>query len=433
MSAHLKKSLSPLLLWSIGVGNVISGMYFGWNLGLEKGGAYGMAIATAIVIVMYVCFSFSYAELACAIPKAGGGFDYANRAFGSKIGFITGLAQVFMFTFGPPAIAIGIGTNINLAFPNIPIIGAAVVFYLIFTAINVFGVKIAATFELVITIIAIIGLLLFAGLTLPHFQIQNFTKKASIGGLAGIFAAIPFAIWFFLGIEGLANVAEESENPQKDLSKGFSRALTTLVLLCIITFVASIGLGGWEKVVYNDQNQLSDSPLPLALNLVMDRSNLLFQTMIWIGVLGLVASFHGLMLAGGRVTLEFGRYGYAPKFLGAISPKFSTPKNALIFNTCLGIFALFTGKTGEIITIAIFGALTLYIFSLASLLKLRYSEPQLLRPFKVQYYPIMPILGLIICLICILAMAFQNQIIALLYLGFMAIGFCIFTFFHKNH
>ena len=432
MSTHLKKTLSPLLLWSIGVGNVISGMYFGWNLGLEKGGTFGMAIATGIVIVMYVCFSFSYAELACAIPKAGGGFDYANRAFGSKVGFITGLAQIFMFTFGPPAIAIGIGTNINLAFPNIPIIGPAVVFYLLFTTINVMGVKIAATFEMVITILAVLGILLFAGIAFPHFTVENFTKKSNVGGLGGIFAAIPFAIWFFLGIEGLANVAEESENPQKDLSKGFSRALITLVILCIVIFLASIGLGGWEKVVFNEQNELSDSPLPLALGLVIEKDGWLFQSMIWIGVLGLLASFHGLMLAGGRVTLEFGRYGYAPKFLGEVSNKFKTPGNALIFNMALGIFTLFTGKTGEIITIAIFGALTLYIFSLASLLKLRSSEPELYRPFKVQFYPLMPILALIICVICFLAMAYHNQILALMYFGFISLGFLIFTVFHKK-
>jgi len=116
MSAHLKKTLSPLLLWGLGVGYLISGMYFGWNLGLEKGGTLGMAIATFIIIIMYVCFSFSYCELSCAIPKAGGGFDYANRAFGKDIGFITGLEQIIEFVFAPPAIAIAIGAYLNLSF-----------------------------------------------------------------------------------------------------------------------------------------------------------------------------------------------------------------------------------------------------------------------------------------------------------------------------
>ena len=81
---HLKKSLTPTLLWGLGVGYVISGMYFGWNLGLKEGGTLGMAVATFFIIVMYVAFSFSYSELACAIPKAGGAFDYANRALGKN-------------------------------------------------------------------------------------------------------------------------------------------------------------------------------------------------------------------------------------------------------------------------------------------------------------------------------------------------------------
>ncbi len=215
MSDHLKKTLSPILLWGLGVGYVISGMYFGWNLGLEKGGTFGMAIATFLITVMYVCFSFSYCELSCAIPKAGGGFDYANRALGKDLGFITGLAQVIEFVFAPPAIAIAIGAYLNLSFPQIPILQTAIIIYLLFTALNVLGVKIAATFEFFITLLAVAELLLFFGVTIPHFSADNFTKNASINGWGGIFAAIPFAIWFFLGIEGVANVAEETINPQK--------------------------------------------------------------------------------------------------------------------------------------------------------------------------------------------------------------------------
>ena len=96
------------MLWGLGVGYVISGMYFGWNLGLEQGGTLGLAIATFFIIVMYITFTFSYTELACAIPKAGGGFDYANRALGKDWGFIVGMAQNIEFIFAPPAIAFAI-------------------------------------------------------------------------------------------------------------------------------------------------------------------------------------------------------------------------------------------------------------------------------------------------------------------------------------
>src|SRR5687768_17914796 len=89
----LRRALGPFTLWGLGVGYVISGMYFGWNLGLPVGGTYGLLAATAIVTVLYVCFVLAYAELACAIPRAGGAFVYAARAFGPTAGFAAGLAQ----------------------------------------------------------------------------------------------------------------------------------------------------------------------------------------------------------------------------------------------------------------------------------------------------------------------------------------------------
>ena len=78
------------MIWGLGVGYVISGEYFGWNLGLEHGGPYGMLVATLLVTVMYVAFVLSYAELACALPRAGGAFVYAQRAFGPRLGLVAG-------------------------------------------------------------------------------------------------------------------------------------------------------------------------------------------------------------------------------------------------------------------------------------------------------------------------------------------------------
>ncbi|MBF2708163.1 ethanolamine permease [Flavobacterium soyangense] len=432
MSTHLKKTLSPILLWGLGVGYVISGMYFGWNYGLEKGGTYGMGIATIIIAIMYVCFSFSYSELACAIPKAGGGFDYANRAFGKDIGFITGLAQVIEFVFAPPAIAYAIGAYLNLSFPQIDVIYFAIIAYVIFTTLNIIGVKLAATFELLITIIAIGELLLFFGVTIPHFSVENFNHNPSINGWGGVFAAIPFAIWFFLGIEGVANVAEESINPQKDITKGFGSAMLTLIILCALVYVAAIGVGGWEKIVYKADGSLTDSPLPMAMSLVVSQNSTMYRLLIGVGLFGLIASFHGLILAGGRATMELGKVNYAPKFLGKLDKKHLTPANALIVNMILGIIALFTNKTGDIITVAVFGALTLYVISMMSLIKLRKTEPDLKRPFVVPFYPILPIVALVIGIISIIAMSYYNQSLAFWYFGTIALGYLAFKMFYKS-
>jgi ethanolamine permease len=423
---ELKKSLTPLMLWGLGVGYVISGMYFGWNLGLEKGGTLGLAIATFFVIIMYVTFTFSYSELAAAIPKAGGGFVYSERALGKNWGFIAGMAQNIEFIFAPPAIALAIGAYFNLFIPGLPVLEIAVAAYVLITALNIYGIKAAALFELIITILAVGELLLFAGLTLPHASMENLKINALPNGYTGIFAAIPFAIWFFLGIEGVANVAEETINPQKTITRGFGFAILTLVVLCMLTFAGSAGVAGWEAIVYKADGSSSDSPLPLALGRVMGENNAFYHLLITVGLFGLVASFHGLILAAGRASFEFGKDGCAPAFIGKINSRFKTPANALLTNMGIGIIALFSGKTSEIITISVFGALTLYIISMVSVIKLRKTEPALHRPFKVPLFPLVPLVALIIAGVALLAMIWYNQILALIYTSIIILSFTFY-------
>jgi ethanolamine permease len=428
----LKRTLSPFLLWGLGVGYVISGMYFGWNLGLEKGGTGGLAIATFFIIILYTTFTFSYAELAAAIPKAGGVFDYAHRALGEDLGFIAGMAQNIEFIFAPPAIALSIGAYFNLFFPQMPILLIAIFAYILFTALNIYGVKAAALFELVITLLAVGELLLFTGITLPHFELKNIQHNAFPHGWQGILAAVPFAIWFFLGIEGVANTAEEVIRPQRTLLIGFGSAILTLVILCVLIFISSIGVGGWETIVYKADGSSSDSPLPLALAHVTGSNHMLYHLLITIGLFGLIASFHGLILSAGRSTYEFGKVKFAPAWLGKIHPGFKTPGNALLVNMILGMIALLSGKTDQIITISVFGALTLYILSMISMLRLRRKEPALKRPFLVPMYPVFPVTALVIAIISIVAMVIYNLNLALFYILLMALSYGFFKLLKKQ-
>ncbi len=420
------------MLWGLGVGYVISGMYFGWNIGLDKGGTVGLGIATVFILIMYITFSLSYSELACAIPKAGGAFDYAARAFGRDIGFIAGMAQWIEFVFAPPAIALGIGAYFHLLFPTIDAMIFAIVAYFIFTGINILGVKISATFELIITIIAVGELSLFAALTLPHFQIQNLQTNPFPHGISGIFAAIPFAIWFFLGMEGLANVAEETINPQQNITKGFMYSMITLGILAAMTFCAAIGVGGWEKVVYDSAGNVSDSPLPMALGQITGNSGIMYHMLVSVGLFGFVASFNGLLLAAGRVTYEFGKVGQFPRVLGKIHPRFHTPHWALVSNMVLGIVALFTGRSGDIITISVFGAICLYIFSCLSIIRLRKTEPDMPRPFHVPFYPVLPLIALTIASVALVAMTYYNFQLAIIYFAVIAVAFVLYKLFHST-
>jgi ethanolamine permease len=429
--AQLQRTLGPILIWGLGVGYVISGMYFGWNYGLPKGGPYGLLLATGAVTVLYVAFVLCYAELSCAMPRAGGAFVYTTRAFGPHIGFLGGFAQLVEYVLAPPAIAFAIGGYINQLVPDVPILEIAIISYIVFTIVNIVGVKLSVAFELVLTVIAIAELTIFGIVVLPHFSWENFSRDALPNGWGGAFAALPFAIWFYLAIEGIANVAEDAKNPQRDLPRGFLAAMATLVLLTIITLFGAVGADGWQSVAYDPiTHKEADWPLPLAISHVVSRDSPFFALLTGIGLVGLVASFHGILIAGSRAIMELGRARYAPEILGSVHEKTKTPVAALLANLGIGIIALLTGHTDDIILIAVFGALTLYALSSAAVIELRRTAPDLVRPYRTPLYPITPVVAFALALVCLGAMVWSYPQMAVIYVILIAtswLGFLLFV------
>ena len=173
----LARTLGGLHLWGIAVGLVISGEYFGWSYGWAQAGTLGFLVTTVFIALMYTTFIFSYTELTTAIPHAGGPFAYSYRAFGPLGGYLAGFATLVEFVFAPPAIALAIGAYLNVQFPALSARSAAVAAYFVFMALNIVGVTIAATFELVVTILAIGELLVFMGVVAGGF---SWSKVAAI-------------------------------------------------------------------------------------------------------------------------------------------------------------------------------------------------------------------------------------------------------------
>src|SRR5215813_2722258 len=118
-STHLKATLGTVQLWAIAVGLVISGEYFGWSYGWARAGTLGFLVTSLLIAAMYATFIFSFTELTCAIPHAGGPFAYTRAAFGPIGGYFAGAATLVEFVFAPPAIALAIGAYLNVQFPSL--------------------------------------------------------------------------------------------------------------------------------------------------------------------------------------------------------------------------------------------------------------------------------------------------------------------------
>lgn len=425
MNNELKKTLKPVQLWAIIVGMVISGMYCGWNYALELTSPVGFIIAILVVTLFYTTFMFSYAELSTAIPHAGGPSEYASRALGKFGGFIAGFSCLVEFLFATPAIALSIGAYINFLIPSVPAVAAALVAYALFVFVNCLGIEAAAKVELIVTIVAIGGLLLFIGAGAPHIQLNNiFGGEVFKGGLGGIFSAIPFAIWFYLAVEGGAMSAEECHDPKKDVPRGFILGIATLVVLALATFFVTAGTS--ESSVLS----ATDSPLPTALEGIYG-AGILSNAMSFIGLFGLVASLHGIIIGYSRQAFAMSRSGYLPKFLSKVNSK-GAPVYAIVIMSLIGMIFVLTGQTAVIIVISSFGAVALYIISMISLFILRSKEPNLNRPFKVAY-PIVPGVALLVALVFLVAVTISNLSTVFWVVGAYALAVIYYLIYSKMH
>jgi len=426
-SAALKKVLKPIHLWAIAVGLVISGEYFGWNYGWDVAGTIGFLIATLIITLMYITFIFSFTELTTSIPQAGGPFAYAHRAYGWLGGIIAGYATLIEFLIAPPAIAFALGSYAHFLDPSISVVPVALGCYIIFTLINLLGIKESATFSLVVTILAVGELLIYLGIIAPSFSMQNYLTDPMPFGWEGVFEALPFAIWFYLAIEGVAMVAEEVEDPKRMIKRGYSYGILTLVFLALGVMILTGGVGDWREL------STIDYPLPAALGIVLGRDNPLTQIFASLGLFGLIASFHGIIIGYSRQIYALARVNYLPSFLSKVNNRFQTPHWALIVGAAIGMAAVVFGNTSQVIILSALGAVVMYIISMASLFALRKKEPLLERPFKTPFYPVFPIIALVISIICLIAIIWYNFILSLWFFGglLLVIGIFVSTGKHK--
>lgn len=427
-SPGLNRSLNVWHVWALAVGLVISGEYFGWNFGWKDAGTIGFLVATVAVTVLYITFIFSYTELTCMYPHAGGPYVYAYKAFGPFGGLIAGYATLMEFIFATPAIAFALGSYIHFLFPWFNVIYTAIGFYIIFTTINIFGIKLSALVGTGVTILAIFELLVYMGIVAPHFEMDKFMYNKVQWGTKEVIAALPYAIWFYLGIEGVAMVSEEVKDTQRTISRGYIFGIFTLTVLVFGVMVLTGGLAEREHL------QAIDYPLPAAIGSVLGGQNGLAKFFAGIGLFGLIASFHGIILIYSRQIFALARGRYLPRHLAKIHLKFLTPHIALIAGGLVGVVCLLCGRTELLIILSVLGAIVMYIMSMVSLFILRLRKPEAKRPFISPAYPWFPAIAVILSVVCLGAIVFYNIVLSLVFFGLMALWIIMFmvTGTHKK-
>lgn len=423
----LIKYLKPIHLWAIAVGLVISGDYFGWNYGLAKASPMEFILSVLFVTIFYITFAFSFTELSSSIPKAGGPFAYSRKALGDTGGFLAGFATLIEFLLASPATASALGAYIHFLFPEVPAQPAAILSIILFTGINLLGIKQTANFELFVTIVASAGVLLFMLLVVKNFNTDNILPSHEFS-LSSFFYGIPFAFWFYLAMEGVAMAAEETENPIRDIPRGFALAIGTLSFFAIGVTVFCSGLGNIENL------SKSDNPLSESLLLVFGEKSWFLTLFTYFGIFGLMASLLGIILGYSRQIYALSREGYLPEFLSLLNKKNHIPYLACISGGVIGIIALVFGKPEELITLSALGAVFMYIISMISFFVLRLKNPEMERPFIAPFYPYFPILALVMGIICLFSMLYFHPFSGFIFLIALLLNYILFliTFNSRN-
>ena len=426
-----------LLLAGLGVSAVISGDYAGWNFGLEQGGFGGLLIAVVLMAVMYTAMVFGLAELGSALPTAGGGYTFARRALGPWGGYATGVAVLIEYAIAPAAIATFIGAYVE----SLGLFGITdgwwvyLAVYALFIGIHLLGVGEALKAMFAVTVVALAGLVVFLVAAVPLFDAANLldippTDAAGASdflpfGLLGIWAAFPFAIWFFLAVESVPLAAEEARDPARAMPRGIVAAMGVLVVLAVLMLVFTPGAGGSAAMAG------SGNP-PVDALAAAGASEGLTTVVNYAGLFGLVASFFSIIYAYSRQTFALSRAGYLPRALSVTNAR-KAPVLALLVPGAIGFVLSLTGQGAMLLNMAVFGATVSYVLMMVSHIVLRRREPDLPRPYRTPGGVATTGVALVLAAAAVLATFLVDVTAALWTLAAYALFLGYFALYSRHH
>ena len=412
----LRKVLSPLHIWALGVGIVLVGEFMGWNFAVEKGGMYGALVAAWVVGLLYTCIVMINSEITSAIPAAGGQYAQAKHTVGPLMAFNVGLYLTLAYTMLEASNANVLSyllTTLSGLMGSTETLSPypfAVLAILALTLLNYRGVFATLTLNFVITGFAFLTLLaLFIGIQgwdpSAALNLSGLAGQLSNGlpyGWIGVIAAFQFGMWFYLGIEGTAQAAEECRSAPRSIPLGSMAGIMTLIIAASLTWYICAGTLPWHY--------LGTAITPLFDAARLSGSDVLVVLLLLGTLCATLASANGCINDASRAWFSMGRDRYLPEWFGAVHPRYHTPFRAIVFLAPVAIaFALLPVLLNQptllstIITFSILSGLLMYSFMGPNFIRFRKLWPlgSIKRAYTLPLHP-----APAVALLCLAAIVF---------------------------
>ncbi|WP_263785959.1 APC family permease [Salinibacter grassmerensis] len=419
----------------VGMGAMIgAGIFVLTGLAAEIAGPAAILVF-ALNGVVTVLTGISYAELASAIPKSGGGYVFVREVFSGPTSFLMGWMLSFAYMIAGALYALGFSSNfvefVHLYWAGLPtgpvwhILYALTVVGL-FALLNAVSTEASGGAETVVTIIKIIILLIFAGFGAFAVQGSNFEPFfAKEGSSVAILKAMGLTFIAFEGYDLIATVTEEVENPRENIPKAIFISLIATVAIYLIVVWVAIGTLGAEKL-----GQAGETGIAEAATSFMPTIPLLGEgaaLIVFGAVFSTVSALNAVVIASSRVVFAMGREDQLPNPLGQISARFGTPLAAVMVSAAVMLGSVVLLPIEQVGRVSSLFFLVSFVVVNWSVIRLRNRRPNMRRPFEMPFYPAIPLLAIALNLVLAYFLLRDDPYTLVLGLGWIAIGGLVYA------
>ena len=432
-------SLGLLDATMVGIGAMIGAGIF-----VLTGEATEIAGAGAIVVFALnggvTTFSaLSYAELASAIPRNGGGYAYVKEAFSESISFVMGWTRWFTYMSAGALYALGFSSNfvefVHLYWTGLPgselaELAYAVVAVLGFVGLNAASTEASGGAETFVTLVKIAILAVFVIFGIGTVNAGEFEPLfPADGGVANVLPAMGLTFIAFQGYDLIATVTEEVENPRKNIPRAIFLSLVATVVTYLLVVGVSIGTLGPERLGSAGETAVAEAAVGFMPNFGIPGPSVGAALIGFGAVFSTISALNAVVIGSSRVAFAMGRAGQLPRKLGEIHPKYGTPAVAIGASAVVMVLATALAPIKVVGNLASLFSLLGFTVVNGAVIKLRRDQPSLSRPFEVPYYPLTPILGIAFNLLLAAYISPRTWAIAV---GWLVFGGAVYLFLQSE-